>query len=209
VTLLTAPVLDLLRPGPDETEHDDLLDAALGAFMDYGVKRTTMGEIARRCGLSPATLYRRFPGKDQLVWAVGRREASRLIVGVDAGVDREADAETQLVELFMGFVRGLRQNQLLPRLMATEPEVVLPLLTTQGAPVLVLGRSYLAEFIRRLQASGHLPAFDPEPAAEMVARVALSLALTPQTCIPLDDDQAARRFARQHVAILFGAPRSD
>jgi AcrR family transcriptional regulator len=209
MTLLTSPLLDLLRPGPDEVEHDDLLDAALSAFMDFGIKRTTMGEIARRCGVSPATLYRRFPGKDQLVWAVGRREASRLIAGVDAGVDQEADAETQLVELFMGFVTGLRENRLLPRLMATEPEVVLPLLTTQGAPVLVLGRSYLAEVIRRLQASGHLPTFDPEPAAEMVARVALSLALTPQTCIPLDDDEAARRFARQHVAILFGSPRTD
>ena len=40
--------------------------------------------------------------------------------------------------------------------------------------------------------------------AEMVARVALSMALTPQTCIPVDDEQAARRFARQHVSGVFG-----
>ncbi|HEY1832475.1 MAG TPA: TetR/AcrR family transcriptional regulator [Acidimicrobiales bacterium] len=209
MTLLTSPLLDLLRAGPEEAEHEHVLDAALAAFMDFGIRRTTMGEIARRSGVSPATLYRRFPGKDQLVWAVGRREAARFVAGVDAAVDREADAESQLVELFMGFVRGLRQNRLLPRLMATEPEVVLPFLTTQGAPVLVLGRAYLAEVIRRLQADGHLPVVDPEPAAEMVARVALSLALTPQTCIPLDDDEAARHFARQHVAILFGPGRTE
>ena len=39
--------------------------------MEFGIRRTSMGEIARRSGLSPATLYRRFAGKDELVWAVG------------------------------------------------------------------------------------------------------------------------------------------
>jgi hypothetical protein len=90
-------------------------------------------------------------------------------------------------------------------LLATEPEVVLPLLTVQGAPVLALGRAYLADIIRRLQSDGHLPVIDPEPAAEMLARVALSMALTPETCIPLDEEEAARAFARRHVAVLFGA----
>jgi AcrR family transcriptional regulator len=205
MTIAPTAVLEFLRQGvPDDPDHERILDAALSAFMDFGIRRTSMGEIAKRSGVSPATLYRRFAGKDQVVWAVGRREAANLIALVDAGVDLNDDAETQLVDLFMGFVRGLRQNQLLPRLMATEPEVVLPLLTVQAAPVLALGRSYLSDVIRRLQSDGHLPLFDPEPAAEMVARVALSMALTPQTCIPLDEDAAAREFARLHVAILFG-----
>ncbi len=204
----TAPtlLLDVLRQGvPDDPDRDRILDAALDAFVDFGIRRTSMGEIAKRAGVSPATLYRRFDGKDEVVWAVGRREATRLIAEVDAGVNRDDDAETQLVDLFMAFVRGLRANRLLPRLLATEPEVVLPLLTTGGAPVLALGRAYLSDIIRRLQSDGRLPPVDPEPAAEMVARVALSMALTPETCIPIDDEDAARQFARQHVAILFGA----
>jgi AcrR family transcriptional regulator len=205
VTVAASPLLELLRQGePEDADRERILNAALEAFMDFGIRRTTMGEIARRSGLSPATLYRRFAGKDEVVWAVGRREATRRISEVDAGVDLHDDAETQLVDLFMGFVRGLRQNRLLPRLLATEPDVVLPLLTVRGAPVLQMGRVYLSDVIRRLQSDGHLPRFDPEPAAEMVARVALSLALTPQTCIPLDEEGSAREFARLHVAILFG-----
>jgi chorismate mutase len=82
--------------------------------------------------------------------------------------------------------------------------VVLPLLTIHGAPVLALGRAYLADFIGRLQVRDQLPAFDPEPVAEMVARVALSMALTPQTCIPIEDEQVARIFVRQHLATVFG-----
>ena len=34
-------------------------------------------------------------------------------------------------------------------LLKTEPEIVLPYLTVQGAPVIELGRDYLAEFIVR------------------------------------------------------------
>jgi AcrR family transcriptional regulator len=205
MTLTESPLFALLRHDPDDVDHESILNAALEAFLDFGIKRTSMGEIAKRSGVSPATLYRRFAGKDELVWAVGRREANRLIALVAADVDQRDDAETQLVALFTAFVRGLRANRLLPRLLATEPEVILPLLTVHGAPVLALGRAYLADVIRRLQVDGQLPAFDPEPAAEMVARLALSMALTPETCIPVEDDEAARQFARLHVAILFGA----
>ncbi len=205
MTIAPNAMLALLRRDEqDDPDHERILDAALSAFMDYGIRRTSMGEIAKRGGVSPATLYRRFAGKDDVVWAVGRREASDLIAQVDAGIDPHDEAEAQLVDLFMGFVNGLRQNRLLPRLLATEPETVLPLLTIHAAPVLAMGRAYLSDFIRRLQADGNLPPFDPEPAAEMVARVALSMALTPQTCIPLDEESGAREFARLHVAILFG-----
>jgi AcrR family transcriptional regulator len=149
---------DWLRDGSDDSDHERILNAALDTFMDFGIRRASMGEIAKRSGLSPATLYRRFAGKDELIWSVGRREVNRLIAGVAAGVDETADAETQLVDLFIGFVRGLRANRLLPRLLATEPEVILPLLTVRGAPVLALGRAFLADVIRRLQAGGRLPA---------------------------------------------------
>ena len=81
---------------------------------------------------------------------------------------------------------------------------MLPALTTNGAPVLALGREYLADGIRRLQAAGQAEAYDPEPVGEMIARVALSMALTPQTSLPLRDDaEAARRFAQEHIAAVY------
>jgi AcrR family transcriptional regulator len=187
------------------SDQDGILDAALDAFMDFGIRRTSMGEIARRSGLSPATLYRRFSGKDEVIWAVGRREAQRLIDQVDAAIPADDAVEEQIAAMFLAFLHGVRENGLLNRLLDTDPEVILPLLTVQGAPVVELGRAYLASFIRRLQTRGHLPAFDAEPVAEMLARVALSLALTRETCIPIDDEEAARLFARRHLTVLFGA----
>ncbi|WP_040791875.1 TetR/AcrR family transcriptional regulator [Nocardia paucivorans] len=206
-----AKLLPLVRTG--RREHDQtVLQAALLAFLDFGIKRTSMAEVARRGGLSLATLYRRFSGKSELIQAVGLQQTREFIDGVDAAVqrqiDRDAGAADQIVELFVAFLEGLRGNKLLDRLLTTEPEIVLPYLTTRGAPVIELGRDYLAEFITRLQEEGKLPAYDPLPLAEMIARTALSMALTPQTVIPLDDDAAVREYARNHVVTAFRVPGS-
>jgi len=207
----SAGLLPLVRGAdPEDRNQAAVLDAALLAFLDFGIKRTSMVEVARRGGLSLATLYRRFAGKSDLIEAVGLRQARGFIASVDSAVQRQvdsdADAEDQIVELFVAFVHGLRGNRLLDRLLKTEPEIVLPYLTVQGAPVIELGRDYLAEFIVRLQREGKLPQYDPLPLAEMVARNSLSMALTPQTVIPLDDDVALRRFARDHVVPGFRIP---
>ncbi|MBF6210848.1 TetR/AcrR family transcriptional regulator [Nocardia puris] len=207
-------LLPLVRgSGPEDSGQAPVLDAALVAFLDFGIKRTSMVEVARRCGLSLATLYRRFASKSDLIQAVGLRQTREFIESVDAvvarQVDRDASAQDQIVELFVAFANGLRDNKLVHRLLATEPELVLPYLTTKGAPVIELGRDYVAEFIARLQAEGKLPAYDPEPLAEMIARTAVSLALTPQTVIPFGDDAALREFARDHVVVSFRVPTAD
>ncbi|MEV0030697.1 MULTISPECIES: TetR/AcrR family transcriptional regulator [Nocardia] len=201
-------LLPLVRnSGPEDRNQARVLDAALVAFLDFGIKRTSMVEVARRCGLSLATLYRRFASKSDLIEAVALRQTREFIDEVDGvlqrQVDRDAGAEEQIVALFVAFVNGLRGNQLVHRLLATEPELVLPFLTVKGAPIIELGRDYVAEFITRLQGEGKLPAYDPAPLAEMIARTAVSLALTPQTVIPFGDDAALREFARDHVVVSF------
>ncbi|MFC4374226.1 TetR/AcrR family transcriptional regulator [Nocardia halotolerans] len=190
--------------GGVERGNAEVLEGALAAFLDFGIKRTSMGEVARRGGLSLASLYRRFGGKPEVVQAVGLWQVRDLLEQADASMrqlaEADAGAEDQIVELFVTFAVGLRQNPLLDRLLATDAATVLPYLTTDGAPVIELGRDFLAEFITRLQQAGKLPAYDPLPVAEMVARTALSLVLTRPTVIPLDDEAAARRFARDHIA---------
>jgi AcrR family transcriptional regulator len=195
-------LLELVRAEPDD-EQTAVLDGALSAFLDFGIRRASMSEIARRAGISPATLYRRFAQKSDVVMAVGLREVRRFLVEVDAEVDPTLPAEDQVVALFVAFLAGLRRNKLLARLLETEPETVLPALTVNAEPVLALGRAYLADIIRRLQAAGAAEAYDPEPVAEMIARLALSMALTPQTSLPLHDDAVARSFARNHIAVVY------
>ncbi|MFE3254116.1 TetR/AcrR family transcriptional regulator [Nocardia sp. NPDC059091] len=189
-------------------EGEQLLESALSAFLDFGIKRTSMGEIARRAGISPATLYRRFESKNDLVEAVGVREAQLFIAEIDKRV-QEATAtgesgDDQLVEVFVAFITQLASNKLLQRLLRTEPDTILPRLTTEAGPILALGRTYLAEKLRVLQASADVPAFDADLVAEVLARLGQSLVLTPDGLIPLTDETAAREFARRTVLPMIG-----
>jgi AcrR family transcriptional regulator len=47
-----------------------ILDAALRAFLKFGYDRVAMGEIAAEAGVSRASLYRYFTGKDDIVRAL-------------------------------------------------------------------------------------------------------------------------------------------
>jgi AcrR family transcriptional regulator len=206
---LSARLLPLVRGSePDDAERTPVLDAALDAFLDYGVRRTSMNEIAKRSRLSPATLYRRFAQKSDLVTAVALREVRKFLSEVDTQVDTAADTEEQVVQLFLACAGGIRSNLLLQRLMSTEPEIVLPRLTVEGSPVIELGRDYVADFIRRLQSEGKLPEYDALPVAELMARTVVSLALTPATVIPLAYDEPTRQFVLNHIAPFFGVPRA-
>ncbi|MFC9995949.1 TetR/AcrR family transcriptional regulator [Nocardia sp. NPDC127526] len=189
-------------------EGEQLLESALSAFLDFGIKRTSMGEIARRAGISPATLYRRFESKNDLVEAVSVREAQQFVAEIDKRVQEVAhngaSVSEQLVEIFVAFITNLANNKLLQRLLRTEPDVILPRLTTDAGPVLAVGRTYLAEKLRTLQESSHVNDFDADLVAEVLARLGQSLVLTPDGLIPLGDEQAARDFARRTMLPMVG-----
>ncbi|MBF6414506.1 TetR/AcrR family transcriptional regulator [Nocardia cyriacigeorgica] len=202
------PILQRILDKP-AADSEALLESALSAFLDFGIKRTSMGEIARRAGISPATLYRRFESKNDLVEAVSVREAQRFVADIDARVRTVEGTENQLVEIFVAFIAAIAGNELLRRLLRTEPELILPRLTTDAGPVLAVGRTYLAAKLRELRDAEAAADFDADLVAEIMARLAQSLALTPDGLIPLDDEDAAREFSRRTLLPMVGVRPSS
>lgn len=189
-------------------DGEKLLESALSAFLDFGIKRTSMGEIARRAGISPATLYRRFESKNELVEAVSVREAQRFVAEIEKRVQAVRGTDDQLVEIFVAFISAMAGNELLRRLLRTEPELILPRLTTDAGPILAVGRGYLADKLRNLRDTATTDHFDADLVAEIMARLALSLALTPDGLIPIEDPTAAREFARRTLLPMVGVRAS-
>ena len=177
---------------------DTVLDAALSAFLDFGIRRTTMSEIARRARISPATLYRRYAQKSDVVMGVGLREAGRVLHRIDHAVDPTAPPLDQLTAIHLTVVAELRGNDLLRRVLAIEPETVLPKLSIDADPILDIGRGYLSTFLIRLQDEGHLPRYDVAPVVDFLARVVQSEVLTPSR--DTVTEAAARAFVRDHLA---------
>lgn len=197
------------HPAGGEDLHDAVLDGALDALLDFGIRRTSMNEIARRSGVSPATLYRWFGTKDELVAAVGRRETQRFLARLEARIDRSAPADEQMADVTVLVARQLRDQPLLRRLIETEPDTVLPQLTTGGLPIIEAGAAYLTGHLRRLIDDGQLAPFDPRPLAVVLARVTHSMLLTPPPDDTVIDDEELRASARAVMrSLLPRAPRS-
>jgi AcrR family transcriptional regulator len=200
-------LLDLLHDTDDpEPATDRALDGALAAFLDFGIRRTSVNEIARRSDISPATLYRWYGSKDGIVGAVALRETRRFLAELETHVAPDSPPEDQLAEVSVIVARRLRDQPLLQRLIETEPEDILPRLTTHGWPIIRAGAEYLTGHIERLMDAGQLARFDPGPLAEILARVTHSLLLTPTTSLRLDDDDSIRSNARDTFRWLLRLP---
>jgi AcrR family transcriptional regulator len=59
-----------MRPREDESTKQRLLAAARDHYLEVGIERFSLREVARRCGVSAPAVYRHFDGKDALLRAV-------------------------------------------------------------------------------------------------------------------------------------------
>jgi AcrR family transcriptional regulator len=194
-----------------ESIEQRLLDAALEAATIHGITKLSMGDVARRAGLSRQTLYRYFPSKDALIAAVVGAETTSLIeqvIGAAAPID---DPRRSLEAALLTALRLLRDHPLLDRLLTTEPESLLPLLTTEGSPAMSQVRAVVellvaerapaavgadpvalrrfADVVTRLIISYAVSAPDDPP--EVVAHY-LSLFLIPDVAAGVDATEATR-----------------
>src|SRR5215217_7324785 len=96
----------------------------------------SMSDVAQRAGLSRATVYTRFPSKDALVTAAVHREATALIETVLAAVAEVDDLREALEVAVLATMRLARAHPLLDRVVQTEPERLVPLLTTDDSLVM-------------------------------------------------------------------------
>lgn len=197
---------DLLRRAidaelPDDATTERILGAALEQAEDFGLRRFTIDDVARRVRVSRVTIYRYFPKKDQLLNAVLMRELRRFLTKVDAVIAAQPTPEAKLIEGLTFCLAFLRGHRLLNRLLRTEPELILPHLTTQAGNLIAAARAWIAGHIRAEIASGrlNLPDQDVDSAAELLARTVISLVVTPETVLPIDSPGGQRRIAELYL----------
>lgn len=204
---VAAEVVARARAAADDETSRRIIAAAVERFTAFGIRRTTMDDVAASAGIGRATLYRRYAGRDEIVRAAVLQEMAGFITTVEEAVADLTDPGDRLVEGFVAILRAARTHPLLHRLLETESTFILPFLTTDGGAVLGLCRDYLAEQLRGAQHAGIMRTeIDPEVSAEVLVRLCQSLLLTPRGVIDADDEEGLRRLARAYVVpVLFGA----
>lgn len=106
---VTAP--EVVKPAHSDegTKRRQIIEGARAVFMAQGFDGASMGEIARRAGVSKGTLYVYFDSKERLFEAVfedERREQSRQVFSLDSN---DHDVEAVLTRLGNTFVQFLCQ----------------------------------------------------------------------------------------------------
>jgi AcrR family transcriptional regulator len=165
----------------DPALRERLLESAYACVARFGMGKTTIDDVVKESAVSRATIYRVFPGgKDQLMREVVAWEMGRFFGSLAEAVAGAADFASLVEEGLVFAHRAVEDHTVLQKVLVTEPERLVTLLTTEQHRPLRFITGYLVPFLEREEREGRLaPGLDLEPAADYVARMLLSLIGSP------------------------------
>jgi AcrR family transcriptional regulator len=181
--------------------RERLLDAALEVAELHGLSRLSVGDVAKRAGLSRQTLYKHFASREDLVAQTVLREAGRIVEAVVAAAEAHEESLASLEAAIVAALEQLRGHPLLDRLLATEPETLLPLLVEGQGSVLVA-----VDLVCRQMLEGRMPELSPEQVvagSDLLSRMLVSYAVRPPG---QPADEIARVLSTAIVAGVLAAP---
>lgn len=91
----------------DGAKRRQIMSGAREVFLAMGFDGASMGEIARKAGVSKGTLYVYFTSKEQLFEAITHEECKAQVEGVFAFDSDDHDVETALTRLGRGYIKFL------------------------------------------------------------------------------------------------------
>ena len=188
-----------MTTGP--TAEERLLDATLEVAAVHGISRLSVGDVAKRAGLSRQTLYKHFASRDELVSRTVLREAGRMVELVIAAAALHDDPIASLEAAVLETLHLVRDHPLLDRLIATEPEALLPLLIDGQGAVLGAIRAISEQIIE--ERVPEAPGAEAHSAADLLSRMLISYAVRSPDRPP---EEVARFLSTAIVAGLTVAP---
>jgi AcrR family transcriptional regulator len=188
-------------PGGDPLSvHDQVVRATYACIARYGMAKTTVEDVARECDVSRATIYRHFPGgRDELLREAVAWQVGEFFIRLADHVDGAPDL-AELLDRGLAFARtALLEHELLARMLQTEPDRLLGLLTTESTKTLPFIAAFLAPYLERERAAGRIaPGADLDAAADHLARLILSY-IGATGVVDLADPEARRDLVEREL----------
>ena len=157
-------------PAPVITKTDQIMAAAGTLFLEHGYGATSMDAIARRAGVSKATLYAHFTNKDDLFAAIVATECARAVPAL-------IDPELESLPVAEGLYRLGRD--FLELLLSISALSVYRVVVAETPRFPELGRAFyrsgperslalVADYLERAHQKGDLEVADPREAAALL-----------------------------------------
>lgn len=185
--------------------REQLLEAALKVYGEYGTRGATTRRIAQAAGVNEVTLFRHFGSKDALIREALSAKAPKVVELRDTRLpEKPVDPEAELLAFCRHHHQLLHQSRSIIRKCMGEfeehPEVSQVACET---PVVIAAE--LQTYLQRLRAAG-LAAGDwnARSAAAMLMGTLFSDAMG-RDCMPERYTQSEREAIRQYVALFLRA----
>lgn len=117
-------MIDLANHAEQQLSSTDvaILDATRACVVDFGVRRTTLTEVARRAGVSRPTVYRRWPDTGSLIAELLVRELRTI---VDESMPDTGLGRDRLVRGIVAGAAAIRANAVFAKIFRTDTDLML------------------------------------------------------------------------------------
>jgi AcrR family transcriptional regulator len=180
--------------------RERVLAATYACVARFGMGKTTVEDVVKESGVSRASIYRLFPGgKDQLLRETVGWEMNRFFASLAEAVYDAPDFASLLEGGLVFAHRSIQEHEVLRKVLDTEPERLLPLITVEQHRVLEFITAFLLPYLEREERAGRVrPGVDLQAAADYVARMILSLIGSPGRW-DMDDREQVRVLVREEL----------
>ena len=171
------------KPDPESA----ILAAAKRCYLADGISATGMQEVADSAGVARSTLYRYFPGRDDLLVATIKREMEALNALIRGKMTQFEDPADLVVEGLIVAIKEVPQRPLLRAIFASEEDSRARRVIWSSDVIVRFGEELMDHVISPATAAGLLKdTVRPEILVEWVYRLLLSFLTLPSNWVRTD-----------------------
>lgn len=166
-----------LPPCPPE-ELDPFLDAAVECFLRFGIRKTSVQDVARILDVNRTTVYRQVGTVDSIVRLLTAREVHRYLSEAHRRTHVDELTPQGLVRLLAEMIRIVSDHPIVAKILQDERELV-GALVQSSTGVFSRIAALITPAISAAVASGQIADRDPVAIAHWLARISTTTVLSP------------------------------
>lgn len=179
-----------------------ILSAARQCYLDEGISKTGMREVARAADVARSTLYRYFPSRDDVLVAVISQEMDAVNIAIQQELAAYSQPADVIVEGLILALREIPQRPLLRAVFASDEDAKARRAVWSSQIIVGFGEELMEGVIQpALDAKLLQDRVKPQVLIEWVYRVLLSFLTLPSNWIE-DDDQLRATLHALLVPVL-------
>jgi AcrR family transcriptional regulator len=164
-------------PSPPGGDLDPYLDAATRCFVRYGVRRTSVQDVADELGVNRTTVYRQVGTINEVIRLLIARDLHRL--GELPASLAGTSGPRAVVELMATIVQYASDHPVMVKVLRDEPEVIGPFLASDLPEVIDRVTAAISPLLGAAMAADQIARRNPDLLAESLVRLGITLVLAP------------------------------